>query len=324
MLQGNTFLTMFNIGVSLAVAAIPEGLPICVTVTLALGVMRMVKKNAIVKKLPAVEALGCANYICSDKTGTLTENRMTIVNIYCPAMDDMVYLSNLPPTSTNINKSSSNNNIFTTNSNNSSKVTYNNQSLDFNELPCLSQLLDIGMLCNNAHLSEDGTIIGQPTEGAFLTLSSKYNIIDRRKQLKRIHEITFSSENKFMEIHYHSDQDNNVNVNLNGLTNSNKLICLKGALEVILPMCIYYQTSNNDIIQLNPMIRDRILQQSIEMSYRGLRVLAIAYGTIQNQYVMCGIIGLMDPLREGVHDAVTRIQATGTKVIMITGNFVSL
>ena len=148
-IQGHSMLLMFNIGVSLAVAAIPEGLPICVTVTLALGVMRMAQKNSIVKKLPAVEALGCANYICSDKTGTLTENSMTVVRVYCPYMVDSVILDG-------------------------SRLLYKGEAITATGDKPLTELFEVGCICNDAHMS----VRGQGTEKALLFAASNIGVVD--------------------------------------------------------------------------------------------------------------------------------------------------
>lgn len=296
MFQGKSFMSMFNIGVSLAVAAIPEGLPICVTVTLALGVMRMVSKNAIVKKLPSVEALGCANYICTDKTGTLTQNRMTVIQLYCPAMDDVGIIggdSTLQATTVSDMASAP------------STVFLRGKNLETLLVP-IQQLLDIGNLCNNAHIV-DSTIMGQPTEGALLLAAKKLGVSDRRTSLKRVSETPFSSENKYMEVQY---------VDAHGV----KVISLKGALEVVLPMCVNFTSLTGDLVPLTVAAADRLTQHGVEMAYHGLRVIAIAAGNTINQYTLCGIVGLMDPLREGVVEAVRRIQSTGTRVMMISGD----
>lgn len=363
MFKGKSFLHMFNIGVSLAVAAIPEGLPICVTVTLALGVMRMAKKNAIVKKLPAVEALGCANFICSDKTGTLTENKMTVLRVFCPAMNDVAIIGDESCLSSEIIRKSTSfatklhavkslstfeddkSSLFSRdNTSTPSQSMYEGKVLDIQTLPCLQQLFDIGNLCNNSFLSSDNdkklvSIIGQPTEGALLIASLKLGVSDRRSSMKRIFEVPFSSENKFMETHYvpvsqplsspsnSAEKSTNLaswlspgaNANSN-LSVQRKLICIKGAFEVISPMCINYMGLNGELIPLNSGALDRILHHSVEMAYSGLRVLAIACGTTMNQYTLCGIVGMMDPLRNGVPEAVRRIQSTNTKVMMITGD----
>ena len=328
MIQGKSFLAMFNIGVSLAVAAIPEGLPICVTVTLALGVMRMARKNAIVKKLPSVEALGCADYICSDKTGTLTMNRMTLARAYCPAMDDAVLIDDITSAAksrnypsvpkSSLSSSLSFNSLSSTTSSFVGDVdlhlTYNGQSIDIKKHPCLLQLFDSACLCNNAHIQSDGKGVGQPTESALLKAAMKLGIADRRTAVKRISEVNFSSETKIMEV---TCDDGN-----------KKVTFLKGALEVVIPRCAYYHgnSSNHDLQPLTSSMIELVHQHELEMSRDGLRVIAVAcsigYVNSNNNkdFMLCGIFGLVDPLRPGVKEAVHRINDSGAKVMMITGD----
>ena len=347
MISGKSFLAMFNIGVSLAVAAIPEGLPICVTVTLALGVMRMAQKKSIVKKLPAVEALGCADYICSDKTGTLTLNKMTVTRAYCPAMQDAIsirisadggrydgdqegYPGRTLIPKTHLSSSLSYNTFSSALSdarrkhsyddtitpglhNSLDNATYHNQPLDISKYPCLEQLFDAACLCNNAHIDNNHRVVGQPTEAALLIAANKLGIPDRRTAVSRVLEATFSSESKFMGVK---------------CKDSNREMCfIKGALEVVLPRCSHFMGEASECASLSTMTADRVNQHAVEMARDGLRVLAIACGAssfddslLKKDYVFCGMLGLQDPLRKDVRESVHRIQDSGAKVIMITGD----
>jgi len=180
-LQGKNWLEMFNVGVSLAVAAIPEGLPICVTVTLALGVLKMAKKNAIVKKLPAVESLGSVNVICVDKTGTLTMNKMTVTKAYTTAQDELIDVEG--------------------------KLYENLPQAIFH--PAVKILIRIGNLCNNAHIS-NGEHLGQPTEVALLEFSNLLNYRDERPLYPRISENAFNFETKWMSVTCKTEMDKEV------------------------------------------------------------------------------------------------------------------
>jgi len=329
-LQGKKFIVMFNIGVSLAVAAIPEGLPICVTVTLALGVMRMAKRNAIVKRLPAVEALGCANFICTDKTGTLTQNAMTVVRVYCPTMDDSIVVSE--------------GNSSTAGGTGGEKTetlgTYRGvQFFDLGKFPSVSKLCDIASLCNNAHIvgSHEGgagasntgstTTIGSPTESALLLASRHLGVVDRRNILTRVSEIAFSSESKCMQVRYQASTSSG---------NVADTVYVKGAAEVIMPQCVNYINTNGEMVPMSTHVVEAVAQQSIEMARDGLRVLAFAVGYTNAEVKQgrqaggafdqitslsfCGIIGLRDPLRPGVTESVRRIHESGAQVMMITGD----
>ena len=164
---------------SLAVAAIPEGLPIVVTVTLALGVMRMAKKKTIVKKLPVVETLGCVNVICSDKTGTLTKNEMTVTRII--SSDNMM-----------AHVTGHGYSIF-------GDVICNEQLVKYDTHPSISRLIEVGAVCNNSQVIEE-QVRGQPTEGALLVVANKINYDHLRENYVRYHEWPFTHDSKWMAV----------------------------------------------------------------------------------------------------------------------------
>lgn len=284
-LQKRPVLQMFTIGVSLAVAAIPEGLPIVVTVTLALGVMRMARRNAIVKKLPIVETLGCASVICSDKTGTLTKNEMTATQIFT-ADGCFAEVSGVGYTG-------------------SGQVSIDGCALTANCNLSITKTLEAGYLCNNAHI-EDGSLFGQPTEGALVAAAQKLGIDDPRRLYTRTEEISFSSEKKWMAVKYRK-QD------------AMEIYYMKGAPERVLQQCTsYYKQGFN--VPIGAKDGELFADAVAAMSSRGLRVLALAEGQDLQQLTFLGMVGLLDPPRPGVRDAVSTLLDSGVQVKMLTGD----
>ena len=280
--QGKGLFEMFLTSVSLAVAAIPEGLPAIVTVVLALGVQRMVKKHAIIRKMPAVETLGSASIICSDKTGTLTENKMTIVEL----------------------------------------ATMNGSSEDISD-PNFNDLLTWGALCTDAEIrvQTDGSLkeIGDPTELAIVMAAHKQNLIKSQieTQLPRVFELPFDSTRKLMTT-FHK-------------TASDFLAITKGAPDVLLAACDTI-LGPNGTEPLTPELRARIEAFNQSMGEKALRVLALATRThatlpesneptdIETGLMFIGLLGMIDPPRKEVKDAVAVCNSAGIRAIMITGD----
>eukprot|EP01112_Ceratiomyxa_fruticulosa_P011526 TRINITY_DN3128_c0_g1_i9.p1 TRINITY_DN3128_c0_g1~~TRINITY_DN3128_c0_g1_i9.p1 ORF type:complete len:714 (+),score=153.67 TRINITY_DN3128_c0_g1_i9:1602-3743(+) len=287
LIQGQNMLSMFNVGVSLAVAAIPEGLPIVVTVTLALGVTRMSKRNAIVRKLPAVESLGATSVICVDKTGTLTCNEMTVTNIFSGRMLNL-----------NVDNDGS---VQITEAQTDAVLT--NPLSD----QAIFEMLKTGILCNNSYIeNKNGVskIVGQPTEGALLTLANRLGLSDFRRTSKRIHEIPFDSEKKWMAVQYEDEGTNQYYV--------------KGALEAILPRCTSFSLNSN--ISIYPTTKYDVEDAYQKMASKALRVMALAKGNDLNNLTLLGLVGLTDPPRIGVKEAVKKTKESGIKVVMLTGD----
>ncbi|XP_074864365.1 calcium-transporting ATPase type 2C member 2 isoform X2 [Carettochelys insculpta] len=288
-LQGKHLLSMFTIGVSLAVAAIPEGLPIVVTVTLVLGVLRMAKKRVIVKKLPIVESLGCCNVICSDKTGTLTANEMTVTQLvtsdgFQAEVSGVGYKGEgsvcLLPSKEVITEFSS---------------------------VSVGKLVEAGCVANNAIIRKN-TVIGQPTEGALLALAMKMQLSDIKDTYVRKKEIPFSSEQKWMAVKCMLKNQGQEDIYF-----------MKGAFEEVIQYCTMY--NNGGIpLPLTPQQKASYVQEERRMGSLGLRVLALASGPELGRLTYLGLVGIIDPPRVGVKEAVEVLLESGVSVKMITGD----
>ncbi|XP_052741803.1 calcium-transporting ATPase type 2C member 1 [Bicyclus anynana] len=291
-LQGKQLQEMFTIGVSLAVAAIPEGLPIVVTVTLALGVMRMAKRSAIVKKLPTVETLGCVNVICSDKTGTLTKNEMTVTTL-----------------------STSGGHIAeVTGAGYSARGdiqlrAYKGRDLDVARMG-VNSMLEVGVICNNAVIRDD-VLFGQPTEGALLACAMKNNMHELRDQYTRLNEIPFSSETKMMV------------VKCSPKYNDGRLkeeFFVKGAIEKVLPLCTQYIDSAGNYAPITKEKQADFLNEAYNIGRMGLRIIALCRGASLESLTYTGVCGVCDPPRESARDAIAALRRAQVQVKMVTGD----
>lgn len=286
-LQGKAIMEMFTIGVSLAVAAIPEGLPIVVTVTLALGVMRMAKRNAIVKKLPTVETLGCVNVICSDKTGTITRNEMTVTVL----VTSDGYIAELTGAGYN----------------DRGQVLLHKCEYPDSARESVRQLLEVGTVCNNATIYDE-VLMGSPTEGALVAAAMKHGMYNVADQYVRLQEYPFSSEQKMMALKCASKYDE-----------KQEIYFVKGAIEKILPKCTRYHLNGSEQ-ELNQKKTDEFMAEAHEIGRKGLRVLAMAKGKTLHELTYMGIVGICDPPRPLVREAISILSQSGVQVKMVTGD----
>ncbi|MCX5679032.1 MAG: calcium-transporting P-type ATPase, PMR1-type [Candidatus Omnitrophica bacterium] len=300
-LRGGKMMEVFLTAVSLAVAAIPEGLPAVVTVALALGVQRMVKRHVLIRKLPSVETLGCATVICSDKTGTLTKNEMTVQAIYADNRIFKVSGIGYEP----------NGGFF-----------LEERTVTPKSCPALEKLLRCATLCNGARLIKDGAgykIIGDPTEASLLTAAAKAGIWkeSQEKEFVFMDEIPFDSERKKMTI-IRKDKE---------LT----FAFVKGAPDMLLEDCDYTE-DNGTARRITAEDKQRILKVNNEFANHAMRVLGLAYrdleesdsryeaASIEKRLTFLGLIAMIDPPRPEAKEAVVKCKEAGIKTVMITGD----
>ncbi|MGK7946021.1 MAG: cation-translocating P-type ATPase [Microcystaceae cyanobacterium] len=301
---------------SMAVAVVPEGLPAVITVTLALGTQRMVKRHALIRKLPAVETLGSVNVICSDKTGTLTQNKMVVQEVATLNDHFSVTGEGYKPTGDFFNPQE--------------------QKIQAQDYPTLQGLLYGCVGCNDANLQDkegDWQIIGDPTEGALLTLAGKGGIFPEKLQhsAQRMGEIPFSSERKRMSVILSRSDDHKDAQEPDFFGKTPFLLLTKGSAELILQRCHTYQ-SNQTLVSLTPEDRQKILAENNAMASRGLRVLGFAYKNlekwsendnnegIESDLIWLGAVGMLDAPRLEVKAAVAKCKAAGIRPVMITGD----
>jgi len=314
---------VFIIAVSLAIAAVPEGLPAVVTISLALGMREMIRRHALIRRLASVETLGSATVICSDKTGTLTQNEMTVTRLWVDHQSIEI---------TGKGYSSEGNFLV------------DGKKIQWAQHMAVRTALWLGILNNDAQIEPiEGSehsyrVVGDPTEAALLVAAAKagdaYLVVNReRTSYPRFDEIPFDSERKHMVTfhrvenpqaedfsHYYDDSMRGLN-----------LIAIKGAPEVVLPLCRSCQTMNDKTRELNEGIRKKIYEANDAMTYDSLRVLALAYrdvknksaewGALEKDLVFVGLVGMIDPPRKEIKDALEKARHAGIRTVMITGDY---
>ena len=299
-------INLFMVAVSLAIAAVPEGLPAVVTIALALGMQRMIRRHVLIRKLAAVETLGSANVICSDKTGTLTTNEMTVVKTWVDGRVIDVSGEGYRP---------------------EGGFSANGTPLEVDALPALQVLAQGALLCNDAFIEhDDGTwrLVGDPTEGALVTLALKtgHDRQTARETWPRVAEIPFDSERKLMTTIHRLPEG--ADTPFRAFT--------KGAPEIVLERCSHI-LHDGTIVPLLDAQRAQILQVNTQLAGQALRVLAVAYRPLdavpaeptsantEQDLVFVGLAAMRDPARPEVQAAIAVARAAGVRTVMITGDY---
>ncbi len=287
-------LDLFLVSVALAVAAIPEGLTAVITVVLALGMQRMVKRNAIIKNLSTVETLGQSTVICSDKTGTLTQNEMTVRKVY--DLNDVYEITG---------------NGYET----KGDILLNDKSVE--PTGNLEKILQISLLCNDSKIQSANKVLGDPTEGALLVLAAKggYPLEDLEEKYPQLNEYTFDSTRKMM-------------TSINKVDGKN-LVLTKGASDQLIKKCNRISI-NGEVRKITKKDIDTVLKQNEEFSAQAYRVLGFAYREtdqpksmdLEEDLIFVGLVAMIDPPRPEAKDAIAKCHTAGIRVMMITGDHI--
>jgi Ca2+-transporting ATPase len=327
-MRGMPPLEMFIIAVSLAIAAVPEGLPAVVTISLALGMREMIQRNALIRRLSSVETLGSATVICSDKTGTLTQNEMTVTRI--AADGDFISVSG-------------------TGYNPKGAFYKDGNKIDLKDYPAILTALWVGELNNDSVLEISGEsngettyrMVGDPTEGALVVAAAKAGVMPDtiQRAYPRVQEVPFDSERKRM-ITVHSVKDPKVD-DISPFYDDKQrewyVVAEKGAPDIVLEQCSHYQNKNDQAIQLDDVQRKSILAANDIMTQDALRVLGVAYRVVdvldengdnqishnelEQNLIFVGLIGMIDPSRPEVPAALEVASQAGIRTVMITGDY---
>jgi Ca2+-transporting ATPase len=318
---------VFIIAVSLAIAAVPEGLPAVVTISLALGMREMIRRHALIRKLSSVETLGSATVICSDKTGTLTQNEMTVTRLWADGQFIHVTGTGYVP---------------------QGEFQVDGKKVDITKYPAILTSLWLGVLNNDADIEITGEtqdeqtyrIVGDPTEGALLVAAAKAGAfhVDVKQAYPRENEVPFDSERKRMiTIHEVSQpRPDDISPFYDNKMKDWEVIAVKGAPDIVLGLCSHYQTMDDKSKPLTEEQRQRILAANDEMTKDALRVLGVAYRIVkeapatadglkpeelEKDLVFVGLLGMIDPARLEVKPALEQARSAGIRTVMITGDY---